>query len=128
MARILLIDDDASVRDSLAAALRHLGHEVTAAADGAEAVRAFEDQPAELVLTDIVMPEMDGLDVIRRLRRAAPATRIIAMSGATAHAPALYLRMAVQFGADATLAKPIGLDELRRTVDDVLRRRATGGG
>ncbi len=127
MARILLIDDDTLVRASLAAALRHLGHAVTEAADGAEGLRAFRDQPAELVLTDIVMPEQDGLDVIRYLRSAAPATRIIAMSGATVHTPVLYLRMAAQFGADATLAKPIELGVLRRTVDEVLGRSASGG-
>jgi CheY-like chemotaxis protein len=127
MARILLIDDDACVRDSLAAALRHFGHAVTEAADGAAGLRVFGSQPAELVLTDIVMPERDGLDVIRHLRSAAPAARIIAMSGASTHAPDLYLRMAVQFGADATLAKPIALDALRRTVDEVLLRRAAGG-
>jgi CheY-like chemotaxis protein len=120
MASILLIDDDALAREALAAALRHCGHAVTEAADGVAGVRLYHESPADLVLTDIVMPEKEGLDVIRQLRADFPAARIIAMSGGFAHAPGLYLRMATQFGANAVLAKPIELEALRTTVAAVL--------
>lgn len=122
MANILVIDDDDIFRDVLVGALRQAGHTVREAGDGNEGLRLFHEQPAELVLTDIVMPEKEGLDTIRDLRREFPAARIIAMSGGLAHDPKLYLHMAEKFGASAVLAKPFPLTELYKTVDAALAK------
>jgi CheY-like chemotaxis protein len=120
MANILVIDDDDIFRDVLVSALKHAGHSVREATNGVEGLRMFHEQPAELVITDIVMPEKEGLDTIRDLRREFPQARIIAMSGGLAHDPRLYLHMAEKFGAAAVLAKPFNLDELARTVNAAL--------
>lgn len=122
MADILIIDDDDVFRDVLASALEHSGHVVRQAANGVEGLQLFHQQPAELVITDIVMPEKEGLDTIRDLRREFPRARIIAMSGGLAHDPKLYLHMAEKFGAQAVLAKPFPLAELKKVVDAALAR------
>lgn len=121
MARILIIDDDDLLRSTLKQALEHFGHSVREAADGIQGIAAYHAEPAELVITDIVMPEKEGLDIIRDLRRDYPGLRIIAMSGGLAYDPKLYLHMAERFGATAVLAKPFELTELRRIVDEALK-------
>lgn len=120
MANILLIDDDELFRDVLATALEHSGHRVRQAGDGVEGLRLFHEEPAELVITDIVMPEKEGLDTIRDLRRDFPAVRIIAVSGGLAHDSKLYLHLAEKFGALHVLAKPFHLAELERVVNAAL--------
>jgi CheY-like chemotaxis protein len=121
MADILIIDDDDVFRDVLAGALEQAGHQVRQATNGVEGLQMFHALPAALVITDIVMPEKEGLDTIRDLRRDFPKARIIAMSGGLAHDPRLYLHMAEKFGATAVLAKPFNLADLKKTVDDALR-------
>jgi len=120
MADILIIDDDDVFRDVLATALEHAGHVVRQATNGIEGLQMFHQQPADLVITDIVMPEKEGLDTIRDLRREFPKARIIAMSGGLAHDPRLYLHMAEKFGAQAVLAKPFALEDLKKVVDAAL--------
>lgn len=120
MANILVIDDDDIFRDVLVSALTHVGHSVRQATNGVEGLRLFHEEPAELVITDIVMPEKEGLDMIRDLRREFPAARIIAISGGMAHDPRLYLHMAEKFGATAVLAKPFNLADLHQTVNNAL--------
>lgn len=122
MADILVIDDDDIFRSVLVSALRQANHSVREANNGNEGLRLFREAPAELVLTDIVMPDKEGLDVIRDLRREFPAARIIAMSGGLAHDPRLYLRMAERFGATAVLAKPFRLSDLYQTVEGALAK------
>lgn len=81
MARILVIDDEDRIRRLLRAALEMEGHEVLEARQGDEALRLHRTMPVELVITDIIMPEKDGLEVIMALRHDAPKLKIIAMSG-----------------------------------------------
>jgi CheY-like chemotaxis protein len=81
MARILLIDDDEPVRTTLRLTLEHFGHTVIEARDGTEGLALFQHANADLVITDIVMPEKDGLEVLRELRRMHPSVKIIAISG-----------------------------------------------
>lgn len=121
MADILIIDDDDMFRDVLASALEQSGHKVRQATNGVEGLQMFHAAPAELVITDIVMPEKEGLDTIRDLRRDFPQARIIAMSGGLAHDPKLYLHMAEKFGATAVLAKPFHLGDLKKVVDEALK-------
>jgi len=120
MADILLIDDEEIFREVLATALQEAGHTVRQAGDGMAGLKLFRQQPAELVITDIVMPEKEGLDTIRDLHRDFPDARIIAMSGGLAHDSKLYLHMAEKFGAAAVLSKPFSLSDLHATVNAVL--------
>lgn len=120
MAKILVIDDDDIFRDVLVEALDQAGHEVRSAINGVDGLKKFHEQPADLVLTDIVMPEKEGLDTIRDLRRDFPGTRVIAMSGGVAHDPKLYLHMATKFGASSVLPKPFSLAQLHDAINAAL--------
>lgn len=120
MARILLIDDDDSVRFSLKMALEDAGYHVTDCADDAAALGRFAAEPADLVITDIFMPEKEGIETIHAIKRIRPETRIIAISGDGRMAPGDYLSIAKQIGADDTLAKPFDIQDLIHLVDRLL--------
>jgi CheY-like chemotaxis protein len=115
--RILVVDDDALIREMLVRVLRRAGYEMTSAANGKDALEAHEAQPVDLVITDICMPEMDGLETIAELRRQAPDLRIIAISDVAG--PRSYLRAAESIGATRTLAKPFDAKLLLDTVKDI---------
>src|SRR4051812_35167901 len=106
MARILVIDDNEDVRAVVCGALESAGHEVVHAADGARGVELQRRSPVALVITDILMPEKEGLETIVDLKQEFPQLRIIAMSGAGARLTANYLFMARDLGAHAVLSKP----------------------
>lgn len=116
MARILVIDDDDRIRRMLRAALELEGHEVIEAGEGEEALRLHRAAPAELVITDILMPGSDGLEVIMTLRREAPALKVIAMSGGGHFQQMNVLGMAEPLGAFASLRKPFDVDAMIETV------------
>lgn len=120
MANILLIDDEEDIRLLVSSLLTKLGHHVRQAGNGVEGLQLYREHPADLVITDVVMPEQEGLSMILELRKMNPAARIIAMSGGFAHDPKLYLNMAKKFGADRVLRKPFSLDELKDSVNAVL--------
>ena len=120
MPSILLIEDDDLFRDALANALAERGYTVMQARDGAEGMRIFRVEPADLVLTDIVMPNQDGTATVMELRRMNPRLGIIAMSGGVAHNPELYLKLAKNFGANRTLKKPFDLPTLLAAIEEVL--------
>jgi CheY-like chemotaxis protein len=118
--RILLVDDDARVRDVLQQALAMAGYDVVAAADGEEALAAYAAAPADLVITDIMMPRKDGVDTIRGLRARHPVPKVIAVTAARGR----FNRMtaARHVGAQHTLLKPFGMSDLLTAVRDVLAR------
>src|SRR5258708_2474747 len=118
MAEILIIDDDPDVRDVMKAALSAAGHQVREAENGVEGLSQVRKHPPALVVTDIVMPDKEGLEIIRELRRQVPNVAILAVSGAVRGA--FNLHLASQFGADAVLAKPFGFDDLVGAVADIL--------
>jgi CheY-like chemotaxis protein len=120
MVRILLIDDDASVREALAFAADKLGHQLIATEHGKDALRLYRETPFDVVVTDLLMPDQDGLETIRALRKAFPGVRIVAISGGGRVDPALYLQMAEQIGADFTLAKPFSAFEFDAAISAVL--------
>jgi YesN/AraC family two-component response regulator len=120
MARIILIDDDDPVRAILARTLSHFGHTVIEARDGKEGLDIFPRSSADLVITDIVMPEMEGLQVVMELRKILPAVKIIAISGGGRHSPADFLRIALHLGASKVLTKPFSNEELIKAVNDLL--------
>jgi CheY-like chemotaxis protein len=120
--RILLVEDDEAVREILRKALVSAGYDVEEASDGAIALAAYYRQPPDLVITDLVMPEKDGLETIRELRRVNPAVKIIAMSGGgrTLGPGQLYLESARLFGALKILAKPFTSSALLKAVSELL--------
>lgn len=124
MAHVLIIEDDDDVRGVLALALRRSGHKTTEARDGREGVAMQTELPADVVITDIVMPEMEGTETIIELLRLAPKLPIIAISGVTN--ASLYLAASRGLGAKVTLGKPIPPARLLSAVEEALawKRRA----
>lgn len=120
MSAILLVDDDASVLDVLSEMLRLEGHRVTVAENGKEAVQCVNNDEFDLVITDLIMPEKEGLETIADIRRRYAEMPIIAISGGGRLGPNDYLETAKFIGADATLAKPFARAELINTVDALL--------
>jgi DNA-binding response OmpR family regulator len=115
--KILVIDDDDGFRRLVAKMLTTEGHEVIAASDGVEGMRLFREEKPGVVITDIIMPNQEGIETILQLRRENPTIRIIAMSGSLEPSGnAGFLKMAQQLGADETIAKPFRARELRAVV------------
>lgn len=120
MPRILVIDDDDEVRRGVARMLEHMGHDAVQAADGRQAMVLFEADPPDLVITDINMPEMDGIEVINRLRQMKAGVPIIAMSGGGRMPKEILLSSAGLLGAVGTLEKPFLLADLTSAVEEAL--------
>jgi DNA-binding response OmpR family regulator len=119
--RILVIDDDPLVRGTLRAVLETAGYEVTIATDGQAGLDAFRQSPPAMIITDIVMPEVEGIEMIRQVRSQAPKLPILAISGGGRTGPADYLRMAQRLGATEVLSKPFDPDELIAVVARCLK-------
>ncbi len=122
MARILLVEDEDALRRVMLQLLVMEHHEVTTAADGKAAVRLAEANPFDLVITDLIMPEQEGIETIRELKRKAPEIKIIAMSGGGEGEARDYLTMALMLGASRTLAKPFNRQQLVEAVNSVLNQ------
>ena len=120
MASILLVEDDDQLRTMLKLLLTSSGHEVQEESNGARVCEMYQEQRFDLVITDLVMPDIEGLEVIVELRRKDPNVRIIAMSGGGQGRAEAYLRIAQQLGAKITLSKPFGNQELLEAVRVVL--------
>ncbi len=120
MARILVADDEPSIRNIIRKALEQAGHEVVEAEDGVVALAAFKEQPADLVVVDIFMPEKDGLQLIAELRDEHPGTKIVAISGSVYERRPRFLEIAGRMESVATLAKPFSVDELLEAVKEAL--------
>jgi CheY-like chemotaxis protein len=111
MTNVLVIDDDDEVRDFLVRLLKRRGYSVTGARNGEAGLASLAAESFALVITDIVMPDMEGLETIKRIRRGNPALPIIAISGGGS-SQIDYLKFARKFGANAALAKPFDPAEL----------------
>ena len=116
MREILIADDDPGMRGALKLALEAAGYRVRVAVDGGEALSLQHETPADVLITDIFMPESDGFEAIDRFRKGFPATKIIAMSGDAKRAKLEYLPVAALIGVDATLKKPFNVAQLLRTL------------
>src|SRR5215207_7281508 len=119
MARILIVEDEESFRRVLVAALTQEGHTVDAAGDGRAAVRRMSTHPFDLVITDVLMPEADGIEMIMSLRDAKNPTPIIAMTGGHLQTE-LLLKVAKSLGARRVLAKPFKMSELIDLTREIL--------
>jgi len=117
MVEILIIDDESQIRRLISRILRGAGHSVREAENGSEGLRLFEERRPALVVTDIVMPETEGIEMIRTMHRAAPEMPILAVSGGSSP---VYLRAATELGAMAALEKPFFPDQLLAAVTKLL--------
>ncbi len=120
MARILVIDDEAELRIMLRQMLEHAGHEVSEADNGAVGIEIYQRDTPDLIITDIIMPEKEGVETIIELRRADPALPIIAISGGGRLDATDFLSMAKKLGARHTLTKPFRRDQLLKAVSECL--------
>ncbi len=129
MAQILVIDDDPAMRETLCRVLTREGHLAFEATNGRTGLARLKEQPVDLVITDILMPEQEGLETIMRLRREFPDVRIIAISGGGRLGFCNSLSYAEKFGAAYTLAKPFTPPELLKIVQQALldEHQAPGG-
>ena len=118
--RILLVDDEPAILEVLRQALLAEGFEVETAANGTEAVARAKGQLFDLVLTDMIMPEMDGIQTMLELRAVHPGIRIIAMSGGVSSAGGDFLPLARQLGARTVLRKPFEYGVFMESVRDAL--------
>lgn len=133
MPSVLIIDDEAEVSHALRRVLERAGFTVTTSLAGAEGLAAFERAPTDVVITDIIMPKMHGIAVIKTIRAQRPQTRIIAISGGGNFGPleyqpdaittSAYLAAATQSGADAVLTKPFDKSDLLETVQRLLTQK-----
>jgi CheY-like chemotaxis protein len=114
------MDDDVTFRQMLRKMLERAGYETTEAADGKEGMRLFRAAPADLVITDMLMPEQEGIETIQELKRDFPAVKIIAISGGGQIDAEEYLRTAELFGVARTFGKPFDREELLETIRELL--------
>ena len=120
MSSILVVDDDAQVLDVMSEMLRLEGHSVAVAENGRRAVEQIQNEAFDLVITDLIMPEKEGLETIADIRKYCGDMPIIAISGGGRVGPTDYLETALFIGANVTLAKPFGRQELIKAVSDLL--------
>jgi DNA-binding NtrC family response regulator len=121
MAYILVADDQEKIRQMLKSLFEQYGHEVTLAANGKEALSKFQPDKIDLVVTDILMPDMEGIETIRELQKIKSDVKIIAMSGGGTVGAMEYLRIAGMFGAKRTIEKPFDVREMLTAVDECLK-------
>jgi DNA-binding response OmpR family regulator len=121
MKRILVIDDDNMIRTMLGEVLSDAGYGVAIAENGVEALMLHEQNPADLIITDIIMPAMDGIEVVREFRRKYPATKIIAISGGGRINSDQYLVIVRRLGVQNTFAKPFKPSEILAAVRELFK-------
>ncbi len=121
MALILIIEDDDQTRRVLKIMLEREGYDVLEADDGLEGIKLFRENAVDLIITDIIMFEKDGVTTIMEVRKDSPNVRIIAISGGARVGPEVYLQLAKRVGADYALTKPIDRKELLNTISELLR-------
>lgn len=126
MARILIIDDDELVRQTIRLTLEGNGHSVGEAVDGEEGLRIFQEKEPDLVITDILMPNKEGIETIQEICKLRPDTLIIAISGGGRMKDVSWLLPAKIFGAVSVLKKPFSRAALSRAVDEALDSRSPG--
>jgi DNA-binding response OmpR family regulator len=123
LARILIIDDNPDVLNAVHRVLTAEGHTVEDAPKSSVGIELHRADPFDLIITDIVMPEKEGITTIIELREEYPGLKIIAMSGGGDFEPYGYLDIAIRVGADRTLPKPFSREELLEAVNDALSRK-----
>jgi DNA-binding NtrC family response regulator len=124
MAKVLLIDDEPDLLSAMAEVLAAEGHQVTALSNGLALFEGDLEIDFDLVVTDIIMPGVEGLEIVAHLQKQKPRLNVIAISGGGRIEPSFHLRLAQQMGARETLQKPFRLKTLAETVDRILGDRS----
>jgi CheY-like chemotaxis protein len=117
---ILLVDDHESVREMIKTSLLRYKYTVIEASNGKEAIARFKPSLVDMVITDILMPEEDGLKVIMKIREIKPEIKIIAISGGGKAGPNNYLSLAKALGADLTITKPFSINDLLSKIKEMI--------
>ena len=120
MSRVLVVDDDDAVRLSCCRALEDAGYQVESAVDGNKAIEVLRETPVDVMITDIIMPDKEGMELIMEVSRDFPDVKIIAISGGGRIDPADYIMAARGLGAARTFRKPFDLHELSAAVKDLI--------
>ena len=119
-ARILVIDDEEEIRDILKQMLELEGYQVITAMDGNEGIKLFKQDPFDLVITDIIMPDKEGIETIIELRREFPDVKIISISGGGRIGPHDYLKMSKKLGAERSFTKPFERKKILQAIVELL--------
>ena len=122
MKRILIIDDDPVIREIIKDCLEEKEASIELASNGLEGIEMHNKQPFDVIITDIVMPEMEGIELIMKLKKSNAQAGIIAISGAGQSGPGEYLFMAKQLGVDKIHTKPLDTEKLSKDVDELLEK------
>jgi YesN/AraC family two-component response regulator len=122
MALIMIVDDDAHIQLALRQIVESAGHSAIEAGNGHDAIEMFEEYHPDLVITDIFMPQTDGIETIRAIRRSQPNAKIIAVSGGYVGSAWNYLASVMVLGADLALQKPFTVSQLISSIDLLLAR------
>ena len=120
MKKILIIDDEAPVQKMLKRLLEKNDFSVIQADNGNEGIKKFKEHTPDLIITDLIMPEKEGLETIRELKKIEPNVKIIAISGGGLNDPKMYLDLAGKFGAVKTFSKPVDNDVLLSSIKQIL--------
>ncbi|HTT79373.1 MAG TPA: response regulator [Stellaceae bacterium] len=120
MSKILVIDDDPMVRKAIGRILDRRGYDVVMAGDGRHGLKLFESEQPDLVITDIIMPEREGIETIRAIHKICPGAKIIAISGGGRVGNVDFLTLAAKLGAREIIAKPFDPSELTSSVSRCL--------
>lgn len=124
MAAILVVDDESPVREMIRAMIESDGHEIHEACNGVEARRICEENAIDLIITDLVMPEKNGIDFIMEVKKSHPNVPVIAISGGGGITGRFdYLQIAKLVGASNILRKPFAMEKLRSTIRNVLKEK-----
>lgn len=124
MEHILIIDDDPAIRDIFTQLLESKNYSVETAGEGKEGLVRMRERMPDLIITDIMMPEMDGLELVQTIRQLDPNLPVIAISGGMQTAAMNFLPLAEKFGACKVFEKPVGLTKLLGAVEDLLAAAA----
>lgn len=120
MKKILIIDDEEPIRKMLTKFLTLNGFDVISVSDGNKGIESYKDESPDLVITDLIMPEKNGLELIKELKSINNEIKIIAMTGGGITHPQMYLDLASKFGAERTFAKPVNNDDLLSAINEIL--------
>ena len=120
MPGVLIVEDDKELREMISISLTRRKFTVIEAANGKEAILHFKPSVTDLVVTDLIMPDEDGLKVIMKLRELKPSIKIIAISGGGKAGPGSYLNLAMALGANAVYSKPFSLNDLVAKIEEWL--------
>jgi DNA-binding response OmpR family regulator len=120
MPGVLIVEDDRELREMLKMSLQRRGFTVLEAENGKDALSRFKPLVTDLVVTDLIMPEEDGLKVVIKVRELKPTIKIIAISGGGKVGPGSYLNLAKALGADAIFPKPFSINDLVAKIEQLL--------